>query len=328
MRTNTIPTPEQPSAPERGGIPRMLPYRLVRARRLLALCILLPTAAAWAGAAAPSAAVPFGAPDWPLMVAGAAALLFALMIQAYPQGTTDNLALAVAAAAAVAALPGVLALVPLVPRNQAAAGVLFPVLLACAAFALWLGLVWLSGRLSLPKRDGWTTAMRARTALPPDAALDALVPRPGQAFGRVRCGPAGPDGWYEVFTTHHGVDLATFAPTTAEHRYRTKILEDGPGRRVCLSAVAIGGVWRTSTSEITSRAAPGGAICEIRECTDCLGPLEIAAWWLNDIGTDYLVSRFCAASGQASPALLDQPLDSPLIALARVLRGMDLHEPG
>ncbi len=299
-------------------------YRLWRLRRLWLACFVLP------GLALGMVHLMTGGDSVLLMpgVPQALAVLWAAMVTGlilrFPVAVIDHLAIAVTVALMVLILPLAEALVGM-KRTTVMAGdlVWLGLLLLIVAFGLWLALTMLlhSAQLWGPRVNLRRTT-RIFHDISPEAASTALSFTPGQSSPDRRCGPIDDTGFFDVWFTAtdfvmppaEGEDPDDTEDAAAPPDFRLCLLEQGPYHSITLTTLPNGA---TETCHTSVTPAGLGTRLVARTVHDALTIGMALNSWLRDFGRDYYTSEFDKATNRPPRAILRQPIDSPVIWLAR-----------
>lgn len=285
---------------------RTVSYRLWRLRRLIGVSALLPLPGILF-AQIFGVGLTFGGGGGIILLLWIATVL-ALAIR-FPNGWVDHFALGLPLAA-ITFLSPIAWLVGIGPLGGIALGLL----------VMAVGWFLINSRLPLILSDlpmgTQKQTFRAKTAIPADKLQEALFMRPNAQCGLHACGPAGPDGLFEVRAFGYRMLDDTFTPEDSGISFKAKVVERDERMQITQFFLDDGKVTASTTyEEITPKRK--GSVYAKEEVHDHFTAFAALGFWLNDVEADHFTALLDFLAEAPPRALKLMPQDSLLTWVAQ-----------
>ncbi len=297
-------------------------YRIFRLRRLIVVSLALPFLGWFAGISL------FGSADLianPIIKAGVAlacttAILSLIMV--YPRVWWDTICAATVLGLLLMFLPLLETLPAYMPRDQGVMAVLWTIFIVVfGGIFLWLGLYMsMFVLIAIPSRS-IRDKSRVSVPLSADAAFEILKAKPDADDGFHATGPADADGFFTTSFEMNTFDPATYLPTTEIMTTRTRIQEQGACFQLIMYGYDIEGDIRYDLQELRVEQRKGRSLCSTITQKSESNLFESIGFWIEDFGSDHLLSHLRQSQGLDSVCIRDLPYRSPINDLARHFGG-------
>ncbi|KIC42357.1 hypothetical protein RA27_03000 [Ruegeria sp. ANG-R] len=200
------------------------------------------------------------------------------------------------------------------------------------AIFLWLGLYLTMFVLFAIPSQFMRDKSRVSVPLSADETFEILRMKPDSDDGFSATGLADADGFFTTSFEINTFDPGTYLPATEVMTVRTRIVEEGECFQLIMSGCEIDGDIRYELQELNVEQKKGRSVCTTVTQKNESNLFESIGFWIQDFGSDHLLSHLMTAQGENSACIRDMPYRSPMYDLARYFENRKgdsgSHNPG
>ncbi|WP_037307531.1 hypothetical protein [Ruegeria halocynthiae] len=293
-------------------------YRIYRLRRLAATSLIILFTGWLAGEVLFGQAVLLSSTITQAVVTIACLTIAIGLIVVYPRVWWETVCAALVLGLLLMFLPLLETLPEYMPRDEGVMAVLWTLFIVVfGAIFLWLGLYLTMFVLfaipSLTMRD----KSRVSVPLSAEKAFEILRVKPDSDDGFHATGCVDADGFFTTSFEMNTFESGTYLPITEVMTVRTRIEEEGECFQLTMFGYEIEGDIRYDLQELKVEQEKGRSVCTTVTQKSESNLFESIGFWMQDFGSDHLLSHLMTTQGAKSVCIRDMPYRSPMYDLAR-----------